>query len=95
MATLNGSQGGYAGSCARKPPSLAVALNCGTDGLFFVDPSKALQAFDFCAGRFGDGIGKFGLTAARRPLKEDGPMKSCGQEHDGRRDLVGNVTGPT
>ncbi len=37
------SQGGYAGNWARKPPSLAVALNCGTGSSFL----KALvKAFD-------------------------------------------------
>jgi hypothetical protein len=30
MVTQNGPNLDYAGSCARKPPSLAVALNCGT-----------------------------------------------------------------
>ena len=43
MATQNGPNLDYAGSCARKPPSLSVALNCGTGSSFL----KALvKAFD-------------------------------------------------
>jgi hypothetical protein len=42
-ATINGSSLDYAGSWERKPPSLAVALNCGTGSSFL----KALvKAFD-------------------------------------------------
>jgi len=40
---MNGPNLDYAGSWARKPPSLAVALNCGTGSSFL----KALvKAFD-------------------------------------------------
>lgn len=43
MANQNGLNLDYSGSCARKPPSLAVALNCGTGSRFL----KALvKAFD-------------------------------------------------
>jgi hypothetical protein len=37
------SQGGYAGNWARKPPSLAVALNCGTGSSFL---NALVKAFD-------------------------------------------------
>jgi hypothetical protein len=43
MATQNGPNFDYAGNCARKPPSFAVALNCGIGSSFL----KALvNAFD-------------------------------------------------
>jgi hypothetical protein len=43
MATLNGPNLDYAGNCARKPPSLAVALNCGTGSSFLKALVKALD----------------------------------------------------
>jgi hypothetical protein len=43
MATQNGPDLDYAGSCARKPPSLAVALNCGTGSSFLKALVKAFE----------------------------------------------------
>ena len=43
MATQNRHNLDYAGNCARKPPSLAVALNCGTGSSFLKALVKALD----------------------------------------------------
>src|SRR4029077_10923518 len=43
VAVPSGPDLDYAGSCARKPPSLAVALNCGTGSSFL---NALVNAFD-------------------------------------------------
>jgi hypothetical protein len=43
VAVPSGPDLDYAGSCARKPPSLAVALNCGTGSSFL---NALVKAFD-------------------------------------------------
>jgi len=43
MTTQNGPNLDYAGSCARKPPNFAVALNCGIGSSFLNALVKALE----------------------------------------------------